>query len=367
MPNLSSLSSFNERVQNLLSTFSRLTNINAFFYSPQKVIIDRQQVLSEPRDIYKYLSKCHLFTSTIFPIVVNGSLSGFFVLNIDNIPKEQILMYQSYLNSTNQQLAWGIIHVLNALDIQEVKYYFSALRPINLVNNGKSNHRKNKQQFHTPLFTQNANSTVTLGTDNVKTNLNKALAYIDNNITRPLALKDVAQHVFLSPSYISRLFKSYFKVNFVDYVNIRKIAIARAQLLLTNTPINKLAHNLGFSQASYFTKMFKQKCNITPLAYRMQNPRIEKVYTITRDITWLNNQSVYSVSKQFFKNKGIKFTVNNNNGYPYIYAIDGLGNAIGQNENGGWLYDVNCHQPTIPSTGITVGDKSVIQWIYTQS
>lgn len=361
MQNFSPLSSFNERVQNLLVTFSTLTNVSTFFYSPSKEIISLQQILNNPQNICNFVSKRNFLSSTIFPVVIDNSLSGFFILDVENASKEQLLMYQSYLNSTSHQLAQGNIHVLNALSIQEINYYFNVLKPTQTT----TDKPRKQGKYHTPTFKQSTSYAAVIGTDNVKANLNKALTYIDNNITKPLVLKNVAQQIYLSPSYISRLFKKYFKINFVDYVNIRKIAIAKSQLLLTNIPINKLAHSLGFSQASYFTKMFKQKCNVTPLAYRMQNPRIKKVYTIPRDITWLNNQSVYSVSKQFFTDKGIKFAVNNNNGYPYIYVINGLGSTVGQ--NGGWLYDVDCLQPPIPSTGITVGDKSVIQWIYTQN
>ncbi|WP_369404388.1 helix-turn-helix domain-containing protein [Secundilactobacillus collinoides] len=72
-------------------------------------------------------------------------------------------------------------------------------------------------------------------------------------------MSHVAQEVFLSSSYLSRIFKTHLNVNFIDYVNFRKISIASEKLALSKLPINYVANQLGFQQTSYFTKIFKQK------------------------------------------------------------------------------------------------------------
>ena len=82
-------------------------------------------------------------------------------------------------------------------------------------------------------------------------------------------------------------------VDFRPFINLQKIALAQEKLIFTNTPINKLAHSVGFSQTSYFTKIFKQKVGMTPSKYRKYNSAIKKIYTIPRNLEWRSNKSVY--------------------------------------------------------------------------
>lgn len=346
-------------IQKLIVTFSTLTNIDLFFYSTDKVIINGHQTLNTSQDIYNYLTQVKFQKATIFPVILDNALSGFFVLNVNSTLKEQIMMYRSYLESTSEQLEEGAAHkivVLDALTPNQLRTYIGDL---SLIGNMSSNTLEQEERPHPKslhiLSKDNDKE------DNVDKNFVKALEYINSNITKPLTLEDVAQRVYLSPSYLSRLFKNYFSVNFIDYINTRKVALAREQISLSTTPINKLSRQLGFSQASYFTKIFKQKCGITPSKYRLSNTKVRKVYTIPRDLSWRQNQSAYTISKKYFNDQGINFEARNLNGYLYVYSIGNLTSDASD----GWIYTVDCMQPTTPPTGMTVGDKSVIQWIYT--
>lgn len=312
-------------------------------------------MLNNSQNVYNYLSKLDFSKITIFPVIFNGSLFGFLILNIDTNFKDRIQMYRSYLESTSKPLSWNI-EILNPLNRFQLK---SCLSGFDLIKDPEQretvpSQNDSKQKMHLidhPTATHN----------NINSNLINALNYIDNNINSSLTLEDVAQKVFLSPSYLSRLFKKHFNVNFVDYINTLKIAIAQREIALTNTPINKLSRHLGFSQTSYFTKIFKQKCNVTPSKYRKQNKHLVKFYTISRDLSWLKDQSAYEISKRYFADKGIEFQAYSFDGYPFIYQI---GDLNSQEESGGWIYTVNCQQPTTSPNKISVGDKSVIQWIY---
>lgn len=110
--------------------------------------------------------------------------------------------------------------------------------------------------------------------------LRAAIQYIDKNSQKPLTLTEVAQHVFLSPAYLSRLFKKTFKINFVDYINNQKMALACDQLIFTTNTIRQIAHQVGFNQTSYFSKLFKARTSVTPTQYKRQNANIKKSYTI---------------------------------------------------------------------------------------
>ncbi|WP_225362471.1 helix-turn-helix domain-containing protein, partial [Limosilactobacillus reuteri] len=158
----------------------------------------------------------------------------------------------------------------------------------------------------------------------IEKNITMALKYINSNLEKSLTLENVSQRIYLSPSYLSRIFKNYFNDNFINYINLQKIALAQEKLIFSNTPINKLAHQVGFSQTSYFTKIFKQKVGMTPSKYRKYNSAIKKIYTIPRDLQWRSNKSVYEILKDFFNKNDISFKDRDLIGYQYIYSINDM-------------------------------------------
>lgn len=101
-----------------------------------------------------------------------------------------------------------------------------------------------------------------------KAEINKAKLYIKNNLNRPLTLEEVANHVYLSQYYFSKLFKKELQMNFSAYLNFQRIQ--QAKLLLTSTSLNieEIAHRVGFSRASYFCKIFRNITTVSPATYR---------------------------------------------------------------------------------------------------
>lgn len=100
--------------------------------------------------------------------------------------------------------------------------------------------------------------------------MKKALRYIDAHLSDELRLEDVASHVYLSPYYFSKLFKKYQGIGFNAWVNQQRMASARELLCHSDWSIASIARNLGFSQTSYFCKVFRQTYQVTPQAYRQQ-------------------------------------------------------------------------------------------------
>lgn len=92
--------------------------------------------------------------------------------------------------------------------------------------------------------------------------------YIANNYNRDMTLEDVADAVFLSPVYVSRLFKDKTGENFSDYVI--KIKIEKAMELLGNPKyrVYDISNRIGYSSLKYFYKLFKKYTGCTPTEYR---------------------------------------------------------------------------------------------------
>lgn len=98
--------------------------------------------------------------------------------------------------------------------------------------------------------------------------IHKATGYIKQHYTSKLTLDEVAKFVYLSKSYLSKIFKEELHCNFANYVN--NLRVEKSKILLMDQSINliDLAAMVGFEDQSYFTKVFKKVVGVSPGKYR---------------------------------------------------------------------------------------------------
>ncbi|MDD4069068.1 MAG: PocR ligand-binding domain-containing protein [Candidatus Izemoplasmatales bacterium] len=98
-------------------------------------------------------------------------------------------------------------------------------------------------------------------------NLIKAINYIKKNYRIDVSLETVAKNVFVSNYYLSHLFRDEMNMTFIDYVNKVRIEAAVKLMKETNLTIQEIISQTGFSDHSYFIKIFKRHHGITPKKY----------------------------------------------------------------------------------------------------
>jgi AraC-like DNA-binding protein len=92
--------------------------------------------------------------------------------------------------------------------------------------------------------------------------------YVDNNYQNDITSFSMAKLCNLSYSYFSRLFKTFIKKNFRDYLNYVRITKAEKLLATSDLNITEVAMMVGFSTSSYFIQQFKHYKKISPKQYR---------------------------------------------------------------------------------------------------
>lgn len=94
--------------------------------------------------------------------------------------------------------------------------------------------------------------------------------YIFEHMDHTLSRKELANHVFLSESYISHVWRNSTGSSLKDYVTTIKMEQAKKMLRETNLSISEIALMLGYTHFSYFSSTFKKKNLLTPAEYRKQ-------------------------------------------------------------------------------------------------
>ncbi|MCM1507786.1 MAG: AraC family transcriptional regulator [Ruminococcus flavefaciens] len=98
----------------------------------------------------------------------------------------------------------------------------------------------------------------------------RAVDYIICHIHSRILLNDVAEHLKISPAYLSRLFRQETGETFSEYVNRMKIEEASSLLLYTECTDIEISNMLSYSSQSYFIKVFRKYTGLTPKHYKRQ-------------------------------------------------------------------------------------------------
>lgn len=98
--------------------------------------------------------------------------------------------------------------------------------------------------------------------------IGKAKEYIQRNFNKDITLEGLAEHVHLSPPYLSKLFKEETGENFSAYLLNCRMNAARGLLKEGNYKAHQVAEMVGFQNEKYFFKVFKKVIGLTPSEYK---------------------------------------------------------------------------------------------------
>lgn len=96
----------------------------------------------------------------------------------------------------------------------------------------------------------------------------KAKSFILDNITDAITVKDVADHVCLSAEYFTKLFKKETGQNIKEYITQMKVEAAKDLLEHSNISVSMVALELGYTNFSHFSQVFRKYVDLTPSEYR---------------------------------------------------------------------------------------------------
>lgn len=100
---------------------------------------------------------------------------------------------------------------------------------------------------------------------NDSTRFDMILNYVNENYRDPtLTLGKVADIFSYTEKYVSSLFKRHMETGFNRYINSRRINYALGLIDKGASSVRNIALECGFSDALYFSKVFKKKTGVTP-------------------------------------------------------------------------------------------------------
>ncbi|TLS48773.1 response regulator [Paenibacillus antri] len=97
--------------------------------------------------------------------------------------------------------------------------------------------------------------------------VDRAMSFIDRNLSRDLSLEEVAGHVGMNASYFSVLFKEVMGETYIKYVTRSRMELAK-RMLGQGLKVNEVSERVGYRAYRHFSEVFKRYAGTTPGQYK---------------------------------------------------------------------------------------------------
>jgi AraC-like DNA-binding protein len=97
----------------------------------------------------------------------------------------------------------------------------------------------------------------------------QVLRFIEANYRDSIGLQEVAKEVNLSPAYLTDMIRRETGKTVLSWIVERRMTEARRLLLETDRAVNQIAEEIGYFDASYFSRLFRRLNGTTPQAWRL--------------------------------------------------------------------------------------------------
>ena len=98
--------------------------------------------------------------------------------------------------------------------------------------------------------------------------LSDVIRYTNANYMRPISISEIAQVTFLEPKYFCRFFKKNMGITFLQFQNEIRLSHIYQDLILTDTPLNQILEQHGFTNEHLFRRVFFEHFQTTPSQIR---------------------------------------------------------------------------------------------------
>jgi AraC-like DNA-binding protein len=90
------------------------------------------------------------------------------------------------------------------------------------------------------------------------------IKYIEENITQGLTLQSISKEIGLTKEYTAYIFKKETGRTVTEYINERKMFLAKELISHGEMSLSELSSYLGYKNYTYFSRLFKRHFNVSP-------------------------------------------------------------------------------------------------------
>lgn len=211
----------------------------------------------------------HMFESKTTDIFIN--LMGGRLIEARSIYAD--IMSMAYREKSEDQIKVSCIHIYHIMTMKFFSKKMFDIRMYRLLNDTikgliHAQTLKEMMEIMDTTFTKMCNIYYIKVLPQKKTLINSVIQYIEDNYHKHITVGGIADNMHISAAYLSRVFKTETGFTIKWCLNTIRMNHAQDMLIHTKTPINKIAHAVGYDDMRAFYKMFSKQFGITPSEVR---------------------------------------------------------------------------------------------------
>lgn len=208
----------------------------------------------EARQVYLY--RCHAgLIEAVAPLFINETLVGYIILG-------QILHEEDATHNKERILAYTAAYAgdaaaaLEALTVKNEAHIQAAVKIMEIC-------------AHYLLM----QSLIHLDKETLALQIDE---YIDANLATSLSVESICAQFALSHNMLYKLFEKFFGMPVAKYIRKKRVDSAKA-LIRAGASVTEASARVGFSDYSYFSKVFKAETGMLPTQFRKAETYVETV------------------------------------------------------------------------------------------
>ena len=95
----------------------------------------------------------------------------------------------------------------------------------------------------------------------------RVLEYLQAHYAQEITLRDVAHAVYITPNYLTSVFKKETGVTIIEALTEIRLRHARRLLLENKCSVSEIARAVGYENAAYFSRVFQRHMGTSPKRY----------------------------------------------------------------------------------------------------
>lgn len=150
--------------------------------------------------------------------------------------------------------------------------------------------------------------------------IQSAIRYIEDNITEPLEMADIAAKAYVSAFHFQRIFGVLCGMTVGEYIRSRRLSLAAQELSCSDVRVIDMALKYGYDSPDSFTRAFTKFHGITPSAAKERGAALKSFAPLRIKLTLEGGSMIeYKiVEKAQFTVMGISRTFNSETSYQEI-------------------------------------------------
>ena len=105
-------------------------------------------------------------------------------------------------------------------------------------------------------------------------NLQNAIAYIEENLTEEIKVRDVAEKAYVSEFHFQRIFSALCGVSVGEYIRNRRMTLAAKELAAKEVKVIDVAVKYGYDSPDSFARAFTKFHGVTPSAAKEKGAKL---------------------------------------------------------------------------------------------